>query len=377
MMTAITTLFFILSGLLTNFEQATTRMRKKYDDQILGPDWTYFSAVCWMFGRRLYEMHNYPIGLISSSVKGTYIQAWSSPDVMKQCKIKEKSKGCCSPYNKHSFLWNAMIHPLVTMTINGVIWYQGESNHRESKLYSCLFPAMIKDWRLKFNNGSDSETSLNFPFGFVQVAPTFNKERNADYPELRWAQTANVGFAPNKLLPNVFMAVTIDLPDEHSPYGSIHPRYKEEIGSRLLLGLKGLSNTNQINPFQGPFPQRFIVSKSKILIEYDAFLDFRNVSNFEVSCICASNGKSKFFQWYPATASLNMTSSLNVIIPEMCSNPSHRIYGVRYAWSAVPCLLKNCSVYGKGKLLPAPPFIRMFQTQKNSKEFSETTEILS
>lgn len=30
------------------------------------------------------------------------------------------------PSNKNSVLWNAMIHPLVKMTIKGAIWYQGE-----------------------------------------------------------------------------------------------------------------------------------------------------------------------------------------------------------------------------------------------------------
>lgn len=27
----------------------------------------------------------------------------------------------------HTVLWNAMIHPLLNMTIYGVIWYQGET----------------------------------------------------------------------------------------------------------------------------------------------------------------------------------------------------------------------------------------------------------
>lgn len=42
---------------------------------------------------------------------------------------------------------------------------------------------------------------------------------NINWPELRWAQTANIGFVPNTLMPNVFMAVAMDLPDKSSPYG--------------------------------------------------------------------------------------------------------------------------------------------------------------
>lgn len=257
-----------------------------------------------------------------------------------------------------SVLWNAMIHPLLNMTINGIIWYQGESNHYEPKLYSCLFPAMIKDWRSKFNEGSDSETSQNFPFGFVQLAPYFTVGNNINWPELRWAQTANIGFVPNMLMPNVFMAVAMDLPDKSSPYGSIHPRYKEEIAARLLLGLKSLSDKHQVNLFQGPFPQIFLVSGSKIFIKYGTSLDFRNVKNFEISCPHPSYKNCTFQKWHPAPASLNTSNTVMILTTGIC--PHHLICGVRYAWSPVPCHLKNCSLYGKENLLPGPPFIRMF-----------------
>lgn len=341
-----------------DFVQITEPWSIAAPDKILGPHWSYFSAICWMFGRRLYEMHKHPIGLISSSVGGTIIQAWSSPDVLKKCQKSENRTEYGNPYNMDSVLWNAMIHPLLNMTINGIIWYQGESNHYEPKLYSCLFPAMIKDWRSKFNEGSNSETSQNFPFGFVQLAPYFTMGNNINWPELRWAQTANIGFVPNTLMPNVFMAVAMDLPDKSSPYGSIHPRYKEEIASRLLLGLKSLSYKHQVNPFQGPFPQIFLVSGSKIFIKYGTSLDFRNVKNFEISCPHPSYKNCTFQKWHPAPASLNTSNTVMILTTGIC--PHHLICGVRYAWSPVPCHLKNCSLYGKENLLPGPPFIRMF-----------------
>ena len=49
----------------------------------------------------------------------------------------------------------------------------GESNAGNYDLYSCQFPAMISDWRQKFHNGSEGETSDQFPFGFVQVRALF------------------------------------------------------------------------------------------------------------------------------------------------------------------------------------------------------------
>ena len=45
----------------------------------------------------------------------------------------------------------------------------GESNTNDPDHYKCRFVAMINDWRLNFNLGSQNETDAMFPFGFVQV----------------------------------------------------------------------------------------------------------------------------------------------------------------------------------------------------------------
>ena len=63
-----------------------------------------------------------------------------------------------------------MIHPFLTMTIYGVVWYQGESNAIKPDTYDCTFPALIDDWRAKWHEGSHGNTNEMFPFGFVQVS---------------------------------------------------------------------------------------------------------------------------------------------------------------------------------------------------------------
>jgi len=50
-----------------------------------GSPWAEFSAVCWFFGRDLYDTYKVPIGLINSNWGGTYIQAWSSPAALAKC----------------------------------------------------------------------------------------------------------------------------------------------------------------------------------------------------------------------------------------------------------------------------------------------------
>ena len=50
----------------------------------------YFSAVCWLFARKLYDKYKIPLGLIDSAWGGTPIQAWSSPDALKKCAHQER-----------------------------------------------------------------------------------------------------------------------------------------------------------------------------------------------------------------------------------------------------------------------------------------------
>merc|ERR550532_2299438 len=119
------------------------------------------------------------------------------------------------PPHGHSVLWNAMIHPLLNMTIYGTLWYQGEQNANEGyNVYNCTFPEMIRDWRDKFHQGTRQETDPKFPFGFVQIGPMTNDtSKVTKYCDIRWHQTADQGFAPNLLEENTFMAVALDLTD--------------------------------------------------------------------------------------------------------------------------------------------------------------------
>ncbi|ETO13878.1 hypothetical protein RFI_23490 [Reticulomyxa filosa] len=83
-----------------------------------GADWDFLSALCWFYGRNLYEYLNYPVGLIASSYGGTPIRYWMPTETLQEC--NETSL----PELSDSSLWNAMIYPLVRSTIRGVIWFR-------------------------------------------------------------------------------------------------------------------------------------------------------------------------------------------------------------------------------------------------------------
>ncbi|XP_024596488.1 sialate O-acetylesterase isoform X4 [Neophocaena asiaeorientalis asiaeorientalis] len=223
-------------------------------------NFTYMSALCWLFGRYLHDTLRYPVGLISSSWAGTPIEAWSSERSLKACGVPRQGfmpSDLETGPSEYSVLWNAMIHPLRNMTLKGVIWYQGEANVNFNRdLYNCTFPALIEDWRQTFHDGSQGQTERFFPFGFVQLSSYLSGATpNDGLPEIRWHQTADFGYVPNLRMPNTFMAVAMDLCDRNSPFGSTHPRDKQTVAYRLHLGARAVAYGAKLT-FQGPLPQK-------------------------------------------------------------------------------------------------------------------------
>jgi hypothetical protein len=145
-----------------------------------------------------------------------------------------------------------MIHPLLNYTIKGAIWYQGESNIRDARLYPALMNTLITSWRKAWNVG-------DFPFYFVQIAP-YNYEEPYAGALLREAQLKCLA------IPNTGMAVTMDIAEN---IYDIHPKNKSEVGRRLALW--SLFNTYHKTEgiFSGPVYNKFQVSGNRLIVEFD------------------------------------------------------------------------------------------------------------
>ena len=63
-----------------------------------------------------------PIGLVDASWGGTFIEAWSPPEALASCGVDDDGVG--NAQNHNEYLWNAMVHPFLRMSIRGVLWYQ-------------------------------------------------------------------------------------------------------------------------------------------------------------------------------------------------------------------------------------------------------------
>lgn len=124
--------------------------------------------------------------------------------------------------NNHPMvLYNAMINPLTTLPLAGVIWYQGCQNVGRDAQYEVCFKKMIEGWRNAFDDP-------DMPFYFVQLAGFLQPV--VVQPDSRWALLRH---AQSKALelPNTAMATAVDIGNPVD----IHPVNKAEVARRLAI----------------------------------------------------------------------------------------------------------------------------------------------
>ncbi len=155
--------------------------------------------------------------------------------------------------NAGAIIYNAMIHPIIPFAIQGILWYQGESNAERAYQYRKSFPLMIESWRKAWKE--------ELPFYFVQLS-SFGKFQNSNqgsaWAELREAQNMSL------TLPKTGMAVTTDIgnPD------NVHPRNKEDVGKRLAAN--ALANTYHLplEVYCGPTYHSVAFKNGEAIIEF-------------------------------------------------------------------------------------------------------------
>lgn len=337
-----------------------------------------FTAVGYFFARELHRQLQAPVGLVHSSWGGTRIEPWTPPSgfplvpslagIHRQVELADPKSDLhkarlreylsavgvwtdkarasldtgalldpiptypveLEPLTKNHepcALYHAMIHPLVPFALRGALWYQGESNHGEGRLYTDKMRALVEGWRGIWNQGP-------FPFYYVQIAPfPYGEEDPFILPVFWEAQEAALAIT------NTGMAVIHDVGDVRD----IHPRNKQEVGRRLaLLALaKTYGRTDTV--FSGPVFQSLTPEGTRLRMRFshaDGGLvarDGQPLTHFEII------GEGTDF--VPATAVVEGDSVL--LSSPGCTNP----VAVRFGWhkTAEPNL-------ANGAGLPAAPF---------------------
>ena len=239
----------------------------------------YLSAVPYYFGKGLREATGHPVGIIVCSLGGTSINGWSDPADLRGdpaaeaasarhehlrgsdaeavreyyglTAIRYRASACGQmakparaaaykePYKgwryQPSGLFNAMIRPLDSFPIEGVLWYQGESDTRHSQTYGGKLKRMILGQRARRNRDM-------LPFIIVQLPNYDPVARGGDPTTLHdsWARLREAQEEASSL-PHTALVVTADVGDPLT----IHPRDKKTVGFRAAGAASSLCDASQ------------------------------------------------------------------------------------------------------------------------------------
>lgn len=232
-----------------------------------------FSAIGYVFGRRLHMVSGVPIGLIDASVGGTTVEGWVSRDKLATIpgcagliaewdekiaaydpvaslaarvanwerdteRRKERGEGPnpkptepdLDPAHNRSnpgASYNAMIAPIGGFQIKGALFNQGYNNalgDARPALYAETFRAMVEDWRATFGDeqlpfgilgltaGGEPQTLANFELRMVDAGPYLREAQHQAALALD-----GVCFMPSY--------------DQQVPW--YHPHKKFELGERI------------------------------------------------------------------------------------------------------------------------------------------------
>lgn len=176
-----------------------------------------FSAVGYIFGKRLQESLGCPVGLVCNAIGGTIVESWMDEEAFSEYERNyETARDDSLMWKKPSGSFNGVIYPLEGFNFRGVCWYQGCSNiYGAEKNHDKALNALISCWRRFFNNPE-------LTFSIAELA------RFVEDPDAYSVINEKIGIVArgDKLVCN---AINLDQGD----WADIHPRDKRVIGTRL------------------------------------------------------------------------------------------------------------------------------------------------
>ena len=330
-----------------------------------------FSATAYFFGRNVYDVLKQPVGLINSSVGGTPIESWISPEAQQasaelkpffealkqedaafdEAKVKAvyerqvakwaeavklaKAEGKTAPRKPRDpietrkrkgnvgGLFNGKISPLIPYAIRGAIWYQGEANTNGPKppFYQDQLTLLAKDWRTRWND--------EFPFAWVQL-PNFTK------PGEGWPIVREQMLNALSTIPNSGMAITLDIGEAKN----IHPANKQEVGRRLAQWALGAVYHKDVADTSGPLIDKATVKGGALVLTFTHAKGLNAKGDLTEFEIAGADG-----QWQAADAKIE--GETVVVSCKAVAEPKQ----VRYAWKDNPV----ASLFN-GAGIPASPF---------------------
>ena len=223
--------------------------------------------------------------------------------------------------NLPTTLYNAVLYPLAPYAINGVVWYQGESNTGNPAPYADHLKKLMGSWRDRWND-------QQMPFVIVQLA-NYDGRQQTGFPRPITPQTepVNSGWAQLREAQRVVakadakaeLAVINDLGETVD----IHPLRKKEVAERIGLCFDKLLYNNKVK--LAPEVVSTQVSDAAIQLTLDQPIQEGDLYTFEV----CNNGNNTY-QNVPAVGKGNV---ITLLVPQASQASALKI---RYAWKDDP-----------------------------------------
>jgi len=223
--------------------------------------------------------------------------------------------------NLPTTLYNAVLYPLAPYAINGIVWYQGESNTGNPTPYADYLKKLMGSWR-------DRWQDQQMPFVIVQLA-NYDGRQQTGFPRpitpqtepvnSGWAQLREAQRTAAKADAHAELAVINDLGETVD----IHPLRKKEVAERIALCFDKLIYNNKVK--LSPEVVSAQVSDAAIQLTLDQPIQEGDLYTFEV----CNNGSNKY-QNVPAVGRGNV---ITILYP---STSQASTLKVRYAWKDDP-----------------------------------------
>lgn len=181
----------------------------------------HFSAIGYMAARRIREKTGHAVGVIACYQGAAAIQTFLPEKVFEDDSlvVPEKDRNDLQyPWNPGtSQLYHSMIEKIAPVSVNAVVYYQGESNssEKESVIYGRLLRKLIETWRELFRD----ET---LRFIIIQIAD-FLPANGVAWARVQQAQLEADAWE------NVDTVISRDVCENEM----IHPLHKEEVALRV------------------------------------------------------------------------------------------------------------------------------------------------
>ena len=314
------------------------------------------SAAGYFFGKKIQEELDVPIGIITTAVGGTRIEAWTPKEAYEEApfptyaNILKENNGMIQGVRPGD-MYNSLLRPIIPYGIKGFLWYQGENNCAiDDQDYARKFQLMTERWRQDFG-------LPEAPFYYVLLAPHIYSDRMHRHASIATTPESLPLFQETQihakeLVKNSEYIVISDLVDD---LRDIHPSYKWEVGNRLARVALAKTYGHDTITWSGPRIKNIEKREKEIVVTFDH---------------CAKGLKTndgKLLNWFeiatshnafrPALAEIIGRDQVKVYHPEIF-HPTQ----IRFGWHemAMPNLINS-------EGLPTVPF-RSFNQHEITKE---------